>query len=154
MRKVLILAKICFLLMIAGIFVKYLFFAENVQESRYKETRQLEKQYLGGIVLNNSSKTIKIVDNQIIKPLNRGESSRQAGIFDADGIVVEYPVIFEGKRYNSGAIKICDWASIEVNYDKEKGANVIKPSVAYNFCSLLEKVGWFNSFNDAFGRKY
>ena len=118
---------------------------KNSFNLKYLEFMKYEKQHFGGIVINKTSTPIKIADNGKIIAVPANKSSRDIGVFDADLILIEIPVLFENKEYSSGIIKFCDLAT--VNVYKKDGLTIIKTSLIYNLCKKIENVGWFPSLD-------
>ncbi|MDD3150911.1 MAG: hypothetical protein PHV68_08755 [Candidatus Gastranaerophilales bacterium] len=108
----------------------------------------ISKKYFGGQVFNKTSHVINFTNWKIAKKLLPNQTNRDLGIFDADGILIEAPIEFEGKIYNFGVIKICDYANVQII--ENEGIDVIKPSIGYAFCKFLNDAGWFPSVHEAF----
>jgi len=146
MKKIRIILVSLFLIF-ASLFALYnLFFDENT--SKYSDAKDMEKNKFGGKVVNKANHKIKITDSTRPLTVPSDKTSKDIGLFDADGIVIERPTIFEGKSYKYGVIKICDISSAKVT--TIKGTDKITVSPSYLLCGLFEKVGWFPSIQEAF----
>ena len=110
--------------------------------------KEMEKQHFGGILINNTTKTIEITDNNAIRKITAGSKSRDQGIFDVDSVIINKPTKFEGEIYTHGVVKFCDFSSITV-ITKGK-INELKPSFSYNLCHLFEEVGWKSRVGDGY----
>lgn len=150
MKKIRIILLIASLFFVSVFFIYNLFFDQN--DSKYTNLQQLEKSYLGGIVINKTNRHIKITDNVKIIDLPPNKTSLDIGLFDADSVIIETPTNFNGKIYTYGVVKFCDFASLKI-VNNEK-INKIKPSLSYKLCPLVDRSGWYSSVRDAFLPKH
>lgn len=106
------------------------------------------KNNFGGIIVNNSGQKIKITEWSIPRELEPGFSSRDIGLFDADGLIISSPVMFEGRLYDRGVLKICNF--MQLNIEQKEGYLEAKPSLTHYLCELGNSYGWHESLRDAF----
>lgn len=148
MKKVRIfLTVLIFILMLFAV-LYVLFVSQNSAFSRLPNARDYIKNNFGGKITNQTSHAVKITEWRSVKILPAGQSSRYIGVFDADSLVIEKPAKFEENIYNSGVIKICDFADITItskgntDYIESKGLTPI--------CKFAEDYGYFPDINSAF----
>ena len=146
MKKIKVVIVSLFLA-ILGLFFIYKLFS-NPTDFKYGNLHVTEKSFLGGIVYNQTDRYIKIIDNGKVLDLPPSQSSRDIGLFDADGIIIEYPTYFEGENYKNGVFKICDISSLKLR--DNNGIDTIEVSMPYKLCTFFDRVGWFPSIQSGF----
>jgi len=123
-------------------------FDNNISFSKYTSFANLSKRHFGGIVYNETSKTLKVTDYIYIKEIPPHKSSRDIGLFDADSIIIDSPMFFDHKEYNNKVLKFCDYGKFKVIEDK--GKIVIQPLRPVWICKLINDFGFYDSIDDAF----
>lgn len=106
------------------------------------------KTTFGGVVVNNTLHTIKVADGKTIKTIPAKMSSREAGVFDVDFIIIEEPSTFNHNQYSNGVIKICDFASIEVS--SKDDITFFSPVKLSFVCNLVNDMCWDSSLDNFF----
>ncbi len=140
-RKIKYIAIACLLILIMIIHLFNLFF-DNLT------IVEVEKEFFGGVIKNNTNHIIKVANSMESLILEPGENSRQKGLFDADGIIIEHSTKFKTKLYDKGVIKFCDLARVTVVNGEE--TDEIRPNLMYYFCECFDDAGWVESREKAF----
>lgn len=147
--KLLILFLFIIILFVTGIYV--LSFDNNIASSKYSNIKTLLKRNNGGIVFNTTNKPITIIDNSYKITLPAHKSSREIGIFDADGIVIDSPTVLNSKVYDHKIFKFCDFARVKVINKKNKVE--FQPLGPIWFCRLIHDYNIYNSIQEGFLNK-
>lgn len=125
----------------------FLFFDVNTLIVKYRQFIHYSKSHVGAIVYNNTNQTIKISDYKYIHKLPPGKSSRDIGIFDADGLIIDQPMYFEDNVNFDGILKFCDYSRLQI-FEKD-GALEIQAKNTW-ICRILNDFSFYNSINEAF----
>jgi hypothetical protein len=136
--------------MVIPIGLFFTFFDKNDLTAKYKEFVRYSKTYVGGIVYNNTSQTIKITDYKYIHTLPPGKSSKEIGIFDADGLVINQPMYCKGSIHFDGVLKFCDYAKLNL-VEEDKVIEIQVQNVW--ICKILNDFDFYNSIEDAFEKE-
>lgn len=143
-----LLTSLCLLSFILVSF-SFLFFDIDVNtlKSKYREFLHYSKTHVGAIVYNNTNQTIQITDYKWVRTLPPGKSSRDIGIFDADGLIIDQPVYFEESVHFDGVLKFCDYSRLKL---VEKDSVIeIQANNAW-ICKILNDFDFYNSLDEAF----
>jgi hypothetical protein len=138
--------SLCLLTFIsAGFF--FMFFDVSTLITKYREFIHYSKTHVGAIVYNNTNKTMQITDYKWVRKLPPGKSSRDIGIFDADGLIVDQPVYFEDNVHFDGVLKFCDYSRLKLI--EKDGVLEIQAKNVW-ICKILNDFDFYNSLDEAF----
>lgn len=140
------LMPVCLLTVVLLCFL-FMFFDLDTLMFKYREFIHYSKTHVGAVVYNETDQAVRVADYKIIHKLPRGESSRDIGIFDADGLVIDQPMYFENTVYFNGVLKFCDYARLKLV--KEDGVVEIKAENVW-ICKLLNDFDFYKSVEEAF----
>jgi len=143
-----LLISICLLAFVLGGFF-FLFFDIDIStlKLKYRQFVHYSKTHVGAIVYNNTNKTIKILDYKYIHELPPGKSSRDIGVFDVDGLIIEHPMYFEDNVHFDGVLKFCDYSRLKL-VEKDDVFEIKAKNVW--ICSFLNDFAFYNSMKEAF----
>ena len=148
-RKIKILfAPICLLAFVLMSFL-FLFFDIDANKlmSKYKKFVYYSKTHVGAIICNKTNQTIQITDYKWIRKLPPGKSSRDIGIFDADGLIIDQPMYFEDTVHFDGILKFCDYSRLTLT--EKDGVIEIQAKNVW-ICRILNDFNFYNSIKQAF----
>jgi hypothetical protein len=90
-----------------------------------------------------------MLDNSYVQNLPSNNSSRNAGLYDADGIVIDRPMQIDNKTYNNKVLKFCDFGTLELTTGNDDKL-VIHPVGSSWICRLIGDFKITDSIKEAF----
>ena len=127
-----------------------LFFQDEFTDLKLLKLQQFQKNEMGGVVKNKTPQNIKVTEWRLSKVIPPpGKSSKDVGIKDVDGIIIEIPTEFEDRVFPYGVKKICDLSEVTIE-KTPNNQNKITTSFLHHFCKPFSNVGWYNTLKEAF----
>ena len=111
---------------------------------KYLEFEKFRKEITGATLVNETPFSVKIKDDYKIMEIPPYKSSKDIGIRDVDLLIVESPIVFEGKEYKDGVIRFCDTITLKVY--SENGITYAKPSFSYYILKKFRNIGWHSPY--------
>lgn len=143
--KARIIKTILFVFISTGLFLS--FFDINKFEQKFKKFKRYSKTHVGAVIINNTSQTVRVAEYKLVHKLPPGKSSRDIGIFDADGLVIDYPMFYKENVHFNGVLKFCDYSRL--NLVERAGVIEIEAKNAW-ICRLLNDFDFYNTIDEAF----
>jgi len=138
--------SLCLLTFIFGGFL-FLFCDVSNLMTKYRAFIRYSKTHVGGVVSNNTDKTIQIADYNQVRLLPPGKSSKDIGIFDVDALIIDQPMYFEDAVHFDGVLKFCDYSRLKI-FEKD---SVLEIQANNSWiCKILNDFDFYNSVNEAF----
>ncbi|HSA06693.1 MAG TPA: hypothetical protein P5556_05905 [Candidatus Gastranaerophilales bacterium] len=104
-----------------------------------------------GVVYNLTSEDIYVISDKFVIKIPSKTNSKEMGIYDADGLVINKPIIFNNKTYNNKIFRFCDLGKIKIKENKNKEIYIQPFGMSWT-CKLAGKFGMYDSMEEAFNR--
>jgi hypothetical protein len=105
-----------------------------------------------GVVLNNTSVPITISSDTYMGIVPPGKTSTEAGTKDADAIIIDRPMVFEGKTVDNKVFKFCNLATIELTEGPKK--EIVINNRKYSWvCKLVGDYTLYDTVKKAFNQE-
>ena len=147
MKKINLILILLVLLSIISTGFYLLFFDDNIAASKYTGIVNLVKRYNAGIIYNKTTRSVRFTDYKWIHTVSPGKDARDAGVFDADSIILDTPTIYNGKIYKNKVLKFCNLVSITV-YEKD-GKTIMNVQNDW-ICKIFNDFDFYDSIDEAF----
>lgn len=128
--------------------IYWLFFDNSLPNSKYSNIEAFSKRNFGATVVNLTPYTVKVSEYLKMSDLPPNKTTKQIGIFDADSIIINRPMVYNLEKYNNKVFKFCDYSSIKLT--EKNGEIVIEPSFFSNICKLADDFDIFDNMDEAF----
>ena len=135
---------------IAFLFLGIMCFVLFSDKFNYKNIRKVEQRQFHGQILNLSQHPIRVVESKRLYTVQPGKSSLEAGVFDADGFMIDAPVTIDKDTFDAGVFKFCDFARLVIR--STPYGDVVTTNHGTRLCKVMGDYGLYRNLNEAFDR--